>query len=163
MAFDRPAVEGSPHHFLAQLAGGWAGSTQTWIEPTGSPSEARTQGSIQMILDGRFALYLYQSSVDGEAQHGMFTIGYDTTLDQYEVSWVDSYHNNTAIMFCVGHPKGAGFSVVGSYPAPDGGPEWGWRTELELLDRDHLSITAYNVSPEGGEEPAVKTLLTRVK
>lgn len=163
MPFPSSHPTGSPHHFFAQLVGGWAGTTQTWPEPNGAPSESRTQGSVQLILDGRFILYLYQSSVDGEAQHGMFTFGYDTTLDQYQASWVDSYHNNTAIMYCIGQATTKGFSVLGSYPDPDGGPDWGWRTEVELVDADRLSITAYNIHPEGAEDLAVKTLLDRVQ
>jgi hypothetical protein len=163
MGFEKSKLEGSPHHFLAQLVGGWAGTNQTWLEPEGVPSEAKIQGSIHLILEGRFAIYLYQSSIDGELQHGMFTFGYDTTLDQYEASWVDSFHNNTAIMFCVGQPKATGFSVLGTYPSTDGGPDWGWRTDVELLDHDQLSIIAYNISPEGGEAKAVETHLKRMK
>lgn len=157
-------TSGSPHHFLAQLVGGWAGRTLTWLEPEGTPMQSQTQGSIQLVLDGRFALYLYQSSVDGEAQHGIFTFGYNTTLNCFEASWVDSFHNNTAIMFCTGEPREKGFSVLGSYPDPEGGgPDWGWRTEVELLDRDHLTITAYNISPEGSEAKAVESSLIRLR
>ena len=163
MAFPASHPQGSPHHFLAQLVGGWAGTTRTWLDPDAAPGESSTQGSVQLILDGRFIVYLYQSAIDGEPQHGMFTFGYDTTLDQYEASWVDSFHNNTAIMHCEGRAMKDGFFVLGGYPDPNGGPDWGWRTEVQLLDPDHLSITAYNVSPEGGESLAVKTLLSRVK
>lgn len=161
MTFEKSS--GSPHHFLAQLAGGWAGRTRTWREPEGVPIESQIQGSIQLVLDGRFALYLYQTSIDGELQHGIFTFGYNTTLNRYEASWMDSYHNNTAIMFCVGNAQEKGFEVSGSYPDTDGGPDWGWRTEVELADADHLAITAYNISPEGGEAKAVESRLTRVK
>jgi hypothetical protein len=163
MAFTAQHPSGSPHHFLSRLVGAWAGTTQTWLDPTAEPHESRTQGSIQLILEGRFAVYLYQSSVDGEPQHGLFTFGYDTTTDQYQATWVDSFHNNTAIMFCVGQGSERGFSVLGSYPDPVGGPDWGWRTEVELVDPDHLSLTAYNIGPEGGEALAVKTVLDRVK
>ncbi len=154
---------GSPHQFLAQLVGGWAGQTLTWPEPEGLPRQSRTQGSIQLILDGRFVLYLYQTSMEGQPQHGLFTFGYNTNLDRWEASWIDSFHNNTAIMFCTGEPKGNGFFVLGSYPDPDGGPDWTWRTEVNLVDHDHLLITAFSVSPEGAEAKTVETQLSRVK
>ena len=94
----------------------------------------------------------------------MFTFGYNTTLDRWEASWIDSFHNNTAIMFCTGNPEGAGFSVVGSYPDPTGnGPDWNWRTQVQLVDPEHLLITAYNMSPEGTEYRAIETQLNRVK
>jgi Protein of unknown function (DUF1579) len=163
MAFEGSRTPNSPHHFLASIVGGWVGNTRTWLEPEGIPTESQTQGSVQLILDGRFALYLYQSSMDDEPVHGLFTFGYNTTLDRYEASWVDSFHNNTAIMFCIGDPKVNGFSVLGSYPDPTGGPDWGWRTEVELLDRDHLALTAFNISPEGGEARATETQLRRIK
>ena len=158
-----PQTSGSPHHFLRQLAGGWTGISRLWLEPDKLTDESPVVGSIQLILDGRFALYLYQGSIEGETQHGMFMVGYNTTTDQFEASWVDSFHNNTAIMFCVGAAKENGFSVLGSYPDPTGGPDWGWRTEVELIDAEHLIIMAYNIDPEGGEAKATEAKLTRVK
>lgn len=163
MTFEGSKHSGSPHHFLAQLVGAWVGTTKLWDEPDVLTDESPVQGSIQLILGGRFALYLYQGSVQGESQQGVYTFGYNTTLDRYEASWVDSFHNNTAIMFCVGNEKENGFFVLGNYLDPNGGPDWNWRTEIELLDPDHLLITAYNISPEGGEAKATESRLTRVK
>ncbi len=159
----QPRPSDSPHQFLARLVGGWAGQTSTWPEPEGEPQRAQTQGSIQLVLDGRFVLYLYETASDGQPQHGLFTFGYNTTLDRWEASWIDSFHNNTSIMFCTGESKPDGFFVLGSYPDPDGGPDWTWRTEVTLPDRDHLLISAFNISPEGGESKAVETQLRRVK
>ena len=158
-----PQSSGSPHHFLASLAGGWTGTAKLWLEPDKLADESPVLGTITLVLEGRFAIYLYQGSIEGEPQHGMFTFGYNTITDQYEASWVDSFHNNTAIMFCTGHATENGFSVLGSYPDPTGGPDWGWRTEVELLDKDHLVITAYNIHPEYGEAKATEAKLTRVK
>ena len=161
MTFERSS--GSPHHFLAQLAGGWTGISRVWFEPGKLAGEAPLIGSIQLVLDGRFAMFLYQSAIEGEPQHGMFIFGYNTTLNRFETSWVDSFHNNTAIMFCTGQLTESGFAVLGSYPDPTGGPDWGWRTELNLIDNDHLVITAYNILPEGMEAMATEATLTRVK
>ncbi len=158
-----PQPSTSPHQFLGELVGGWTGKTLTWLEPDGVPRQAQTYGSIQLVLGGRFALYLYQTATEAEPQHGLFTFGYNTTLDRWEASWIDSFHNNTAIMFCVGQAKDNGFFVLGSYPDPTGGPDWSWRTEVKLLDREHLLITAYNISPEGAEARALETQLTRTK
>lgn len=154
---------GSPHHLLSLLTGGWAGISRVWFEPDKLAGEAPLVGNIQLILDGRFALFLYQSAIEGEQQHGMFTFGYNTTLNRFETSWLDSFHNNTAIMFCTGNATDDGFSVLGSYPDPTGGPDWGWRTQVDLIDIDHLVITAYNIHPELGEMRATEATLTRVK
>jgi Protein of unknown function (DUF1579) len=163
MSFEESILSGSPHHFFARLVGGWAGKTRIWLEPEGVPTESQMQGSIQLILGGRFAIFLYQSAIEGEPQQGMFTFGYNTSLDSFEASWVDSFHNHTTIMFCVGDAIENGFSVLGSYPDPSGGPDWGWRTDVQLLDPDHLVITAYNVSPEGDGAKATESQLIRVK
>jgi hypothetical protein len=153
----------SPHRFLSALAGNWRGTSKLWLEPGKLADEAPIVGTIQILLDGRFALLLYQSSIEGEAQHGMFTFGYNITLEQFEASWVDSFHNSTGIMFCIGAEMEKGFSVTGSYPDPTGGPDWGWRTEVALIDNDHLTITAYNITPEGSEGKATEMSLVRVQ
>ena len=158
-----PQASGSPHHILASLAGGWTGTSKLWLEPGKLADESPVLGTVTLVLEGRFAIYLYQGSIEGEPQHGMFTFGYNTTLEQYEASWLDSFHSNTAIMFCVGSARENGFSVLGSYPDPNGGPDWGWRTVVELLDKDHLVISAYNITPEGEEVKATEAMLTRVK
>lgn len=153
--------ESSPHHFFSSLAGHWQGTSKLWLEPDKLANEAPLVGTIQLILDGRFALFLYQSTIEGETQHGMFTFGYNTELNRFEASWVDSFHTNTAIMFCAGNEIENGFFVLGSYPDPIGGPDWGWRTEVELRNNE-LVITAYNILPEGLEAKATEIILKKV-
>ena len=157
-----PFESTTPHHFLSKLAGNWRGTSKLWLEPDKLTDEAPLVATIQLLLEGRFALYLYQSSIEGEPQHGMFTFGYNTTLEQFEASWVDSFHTGTSIMFCTGKATDSGFAVTGSYPDPTGGPDWEWRTEIELVD-DKLIITAYNIAPEGEEAKAAETTLTKLK
>jgi len=163
MSFDSSNLEGTPHQFFAKIAGTWKGMSKLWLEPDSLTDESPVQGSIQLVLDGRFALYLYEGFIEDEAQRGIFTFGYNTTLNRFEASWIDSFHNNTAMMFCEGSEKEDGFQVLGSYADPTGGPDWGWRTEVVLEDKDHLTLTAYNITPEGDEAKATETRLTRVR
>jgi len=163
MGFENPNQHGSPHQFFTQLAGAWKGTSRLWLEPDSLTDESPVQGSIQLVLDGRFALYLYEGSIEGEAQRGIFTFGYNTQLDRFEATWIDSFHNNTAIVFCEGSEKEDGFDVLGQYPDPTGGPDWGWRTEVRLHDENHLTITAYNITPEGDDAKATETRLVRVQ
>ena len=151
----------TPHHFLARLAGNWRGTSKLWLEPGKLADESPVVGTIQLLLEGRFALYLYQGSIEGDPQHGMFTFGYNTTLEQFEASWVDSFHTSTGIMFCTGKEMENGFSVTGSYPDPTGGPDWGWRTDVQLKG-DELIMTAYNILPEGLEAKATEIILKKV-
>jgi hypothetical protein len=157
-----PFESTTPHHFLSKLSGNWRGTSKLWLEPGKLTDEAPLVATIQLLLEGRFALYLYQSSIEGEAQHGMFTFGYNTTLEQFEASWVDSFHTGTAIMFCTGKEAEDGFSVTGTYPDPTGGPDWEWRTEVKLSG-DQLTLTAYNISPEGEESKATETVIKKAK
>ena len=162
MSFTNSTPPDSPHHLLASMAGGWTGNIQNWFDPKTPPIEAPIKGSIQLILGGRFAIYMYESRMDDEPQQGMFTFGYNTSLERCEASWMDNIHNSTAIMFCTGElipPNG--FWVLGSYADPSGGPDWDWRTELEVTDANHLTMRAYNISPDGSETLAIQTNLTR--
>lgn len=153
------------HHQLSRLGGEWEGTTKTWFDPDKLADESPVRGIMRLILDGRFIMHEYKGSLSGKPFEGIAIYGYHLALKKFQCSWIDSFHNGTAIMFSEGKKGADDFAMVGSYAyvTPEMEQHWGWRTNIEIISDDEVMITAYNISPEGQEDKATETLYKRVK
>ena len=150
------------HPKLAALVGNWKGTTKTWFEPEKLTDESAWRGEFKLVLDGRFLLYTYQGSLQGEPLEGIALLGYNTQRGRYEMAWVDSFHNGPAIMFSHGGDTEGAFNVLGSFPTGPDSPDWGWRTEIIPQENGELIITHYGITPEGQEWKGVETVYARL-
>ncbi|HEV7332897.1 MAG TPA: DUF1579 domain-containing protein [Flavisolibacter sp.] len=162
--FEQSKTSGA-HFQLSKLVGEWKGTTKTWFDPAKLEDESPINGTMRLILDGRFILHEYQSSFGEKPITGMAIYGYNLDLQKFQCAWIDSFHNGSAIMFSQGDKGDTNIKVLGSYAfvTPEAEQHWGWRTHIDMVSDSELVITAFNISPEGHESKATETIYKKVR
>ncbi len=135
-----------------KLIGSWEGMCRTWFEPGQLADESVVMGEFSEVLEGRFVRHTYKGSIQGKPRQGEEMIAFNKMTEIYQIAWVDDFHMNYAILFSQGVGTQNGFKVTGHYDVGKGHPQWGWRTEYELRDDNHLVVTAFNIAMPTGEE-----------
>ena len=142
-------------HPLTHLTGPWTGPSRTWLDPSGEPETSTWHVDVESLLDGRYVRLRYRGECCGKPHTGEMTLGVDA--HEHTMYWIDSFHTGASAMWSTG-PAGDAISVLGSYRA--GEQRWGWRTAF-AVEGEQLVLTAFNIWPDGREQPAIEVRLAR--
>lgn len=153
--------QAAPRDIFQRMVGQWSGVTTVWFEPEKPVDESPCENSFKMVLNGKSLQWDYTGAMQGKPLAGSAFFAYNKQKQQYEMSWMDTFHTGSAIMFFTGKAIDSGLSVLGSYEDPSGGPDWGWRIDIRVSGNDNLVITMFNIFPDGNEQKGVETVLTR--
>ena len=156
-------TEAAAQRIFASMVGQWKGGSQTWFNPNELSDESEVRGEFSIVIGGRFLRHTYEGSMQGKPRQGEELIAFNSVTNQFQSSWVDDFHMSYAILFSEGPAIENGFAVTGEYDVAPGEPRWGWRTEYQLKDPEHLTITAFNITPAGEEAKAVELHYERVR
>ncbi len=147
---------------ISSFEGNWEGTTKVWFEPGTPVDESPCKGTIKPTVNANFLLHEYEGSFQGKPLKGLAIYSFNPKTEEYQASWIDSFHMSAGILFSEGSGIKNGFQVLGSYAYPGVEERWGWRTEFEMPNQNQLIITAYNIEPQAEGQKAVETILNRI-
>ena len=142
--------------FYAALQGEWKGQYHLWLNPS-APVES-SDSSARIVKDSAKSSWVmgYRWAKGTQDHQGEFQLAGSKTHGDFR--WTDSFHSPSAPMQGAGElsEDGSRLIFMSHYPVGAGQPEWGWRTEITLIDANTFQLEAYNITPQGQEGLAVR-------
>ena len=110
----------------------------------------------QVSSCGEFATVSYDWVGQDEPHQGVVLVNLGGDDDSCDGAWVDSWHQAGTIMALSGTVGADGsISLLGSYSAGPGEPDWGWRIEFVAGEEGGIQMLMTNILPTGEQEWAV--------
>lgn len=144
---------GVAHQVLKPLAGNWNYTTTMQMGPDAKPETTTGTSKNTLVYGDRFIKQEVTGTFMGKPFEGTGYMGYDNVKEKYVSVWIDSMM--TGIMSETGDydvaTKTIKFAGKNSCPLT-GEKEMACRSELTIVDADHITYSAYGNDPKTGKE-----------
>ena len=147
---------------IIRAVGSWHGKSklhQSWLEGDNKIQESDSECHIDISEKDAYALITYRWKYNDKPEEGTILLLGAKKGDKQTGSWLDSWHQNSAIMNLNGYQEKGIIKLSGKYSVTDH-PDWGWRIELHPKE-DNLTLKMFNITPNGEEEWAVEATYER--
>jgi hypothetical protein len=140
----------------------WRGKSKLnlpFLPPDKRVSESNSSLHIDTDSHDAFATITYDWNYERKRQEGTLILCKDPKSNAVQFGWVDSWHQNSAVMHLTGEDSDPGLvKAKGTY---GGGKEiWGWTIEFQPTE-DQLTLKMENVTPAGEAIWAVQAVYSR--
>ena len=140
---------------LLSSSGRWEGSNRLRIGNGEAIAQSPSQIVVTPMLRDTFVRIDQTWTWKGELHVGALLVGYDHKMEAATIHWIDTFHNGSKVMACIGTFDVEGKLIThGTYASPQG-TDWGWRIEIPRVIESRLRIDMYNVDPSGKDDGGV--------
>lgn len=147
---------------IKDAKGSWKGKSKlhlSHLPPEQRVTECDSTLHVDLDEKGEYATITYVWSYDGSREEGSVLVCGSEKSKALTYAWVDSWHQNTAVMLLTGKAEGsAPFKTHGKWDA--GGEVWGWTLSLGMVEGKFL-VKMEVVTPAGEAEWAVDAVYAR--
>lgn len=150
------------HEWLQNLVGEWEYESEMVMEPGGEAQTATGTASTK-DLGGLWAYTESKESWGGDkGMTAYFALGYDVSFKEYRACWIGSVSSH--LWNYTGTLSEDGKTMTLDCEGPDmvkDGKTAMYRDVIELIDKDHRTLTSYMQNEKGEWDQFVKTSYTR--
>lgn len=148
-----------------QLKDSFKGKYSLWTDPGQEPHISETQLAISSQLNNMLLQLEYSWEFEKKTQSSMLAFTYHPKKELVSAVWIDTWHMQNEFMHCKGLLTKNGVLMVNGKYGAGIGPDWGWKTLLEVEPEDpsSLHLTMYNITPAGEQHLAVQADYTKQK
>lgn len=157
-AMQRAAAINAPHRRLAEMAGTFEATMQSWGDPEAPPMESIAQVRREMTLGGRVLEEHWRGQIMGMDFHGMGRTGYDNVTGRYWSTWTDNTSTGLFVSYGDWDEEQGRFVFEGEAIDPVSGGKIPSRMVSTFPDENSETMAMYQKM--GGQE--MKTMAAKI-